>query len=140
MNVLGRNLLTEFSEKHANVKSALEAWFHEACKAEWKTPQDIKNRYRSADFLDPKSRAKATGVEYAQALIALGGDDEDLARENVKDDLGGKGEITLTVDAVDADTDEFGGQFVAIQPSDNDLGSKDPVDIKIKGIFYGRKA
>ena len=57
--------------------------------------------YRSADFLDPKSRAKSTGVEYAQALIALGGDDEDLARENVKDDLGGKGEITLTVDAVD---------------------------------------
>ncbi len=52
MNVLGRNLLTEFSAKHANVKSALEAWFHEACKAEWKTPQDIKNRYRSADFLD----------------------------------------------------------------------------------------
>ncbi len=96
--------------------------------------------YRSADFLDPKSRAKSTGVEYAQALIARGGDDDDLARENVKDDLGGKGEITLTVDSVDADTDEFGGQFVAIQPSDNDLGSKDPVDIKIKGIFYGRKA
>jgi photosystem II oxygen-evolving enhancer protein 1 len=95
--------------------------------------------YRSADFLDPKSRAKSTGVEYAQALIARGGDDEDLARENVKDDLGGKGEITLTVDSVDADTEEFGGQFVAIQPSDNDLGSKDPVDIKIKGIFYGRK-
>ena len=40
----------------------------------------------------------------------------------------------------DRDTDEFGGQFVAIQPSDNDLGSKDPVDIQIKGIFYGRKA
>ena len=96
--------------------------------------------YRSADFLDPKSRAKSTGVEYAQALIARGGDDEDLARENVKDDLGGKGEITLAVDSVDADTGEFGGQFVAIQPSDNDLGSKDPVDIKIKGIFYGRKA
>ena len=96
--------------------------------------------YRSADFLDTKSRAKSTGVEYAQGLIALGGDDEDLARENVKNDLGGKGVITLTVDAVDADTDEFGGQFVAIQPSDNDLGSKDPVDIQIKGIFYGRKA
>lgn len=52
MNVLGRNLLTEFSAKHANVKSALDAWFHEARAADWKTPQDIKNRYRSADFLD----------------------------------------------------------------------------------------
>jgi len=96
--------------------------------------------YRSADFLDPKSRAKDTGVEYAQGLVALGGDDEDLARENVKNDLGGKGQITLTVDSVDADTEEFGGTFVAIQPSDNDLGSKDPVDIKIEGRFFGRKA
>lgn len=52
MNVLGRNLLTEFSAKHASVKSALDAWFHEARAADWKTPQDIKNRYRSADFLD----------------------------------------------------------------------------------------
>jgi mRNA interferase HigB len=26
-------------------------WFDEACNAEWKTPQDIKNRYSSADFL-----------------------------------------------------------------------------------------
>ncbi len=96
--------------------------------------------YRSADFLDPKSRAKATGVEYAQGLVALGGDDEDLARENVKNDLGGKGVITLTVDSVDSDTEEFTGTFVAVQPSDNDLGSKDPVDIKITGKFYGRKA
>ena len=95
--------------------------------------------YRTGDFLDPKSRAKDTGVEYAQGLVALGGDDEDLARENVKNDLGGKGQITLTVDSVDADTEEFGGTFVAIQPSDNDLGSKDPVDIKIEGRFFGRK-
>ena len=68
--------------------------------------------YRSADFLDPKSRAKSTGVEYAQALIARGGDDEDLARENVKDDLGGKGEITLTVDSVDADMKNLVGNLL----------------------------
>lgn len=51
MKVTGRNLLTDFSAKHANVKSALEAWFSEAQRADWKTPQDIKNRYRSADIL-----------------------------------------------------------------------------------------
>lgn len=37
--------------KHANSKSPLVAWLEEAEDAEWKTPQDIKNRYRSADFL-----------------------------------------------------------------------------------------
>lgn len=51
MKVLGRDKLTKFSQKHADVKKALEAWFSEASKADWKTPQDIKNRYRSADFL-----------------------------------------------------------------------------------------
>ena len=100
----------------------------------------ITPSYRTGDFLDPKSRAKDTGVEYAQGLVALGGDDEDLARENVKQDLSGKGVITLSIDNVDADTDEFTGTFVAIQPSDNDLGSKDPADIKITGKLYGRKA
>lgn len=53
MKVLGRNLLTEFSAKHANAKAALDAWFNEAQaeNSQWKTPQDIKNRHRSADFL-----------------------------------------------------------------------------------------
>jgi photosystem II oxygen-evolving enhancer protein 1 len=94
--------------------------------------------YRTGDFLDPKSRAKDTGVEYAQGLVALGGDDEDLARENIKQDLGGSGSITLSIDTVAGD--EFAGTFVAIQPSDNDLGSKDPVDVKLTGNLYGRKA
>jgi len=51
MKVLGRDKLTKFYKKHANVKSALESWFSEANTATWATPQDIKNQYRSADFL-----------------------------------------------------------------------------------------
>ncbi|MDE1356206.1 type II toxin-antitoxin system HigB family toxin [Vibrio aestuarianus] len=51
MKVLGRDKLVKFYKKHANAKSALEVWFAEAEKAAWKTPQDIKNRYGSADFL-----------------------------------------------------------------------------------------
>ncbi|KGG13138.1 MULTISPECIES: photosystem II manganese-stabilizing polypeptide [Prochlorococcus] len=96
--------------------------------------------YRTGDFLDPKSRAKDTGVEYAQGLVALGGDDEELAKENIKRDISGQGVITLSIDTVDSDTEEFAGTFVAIQPSDNDLGSKEPVDVKIIGELYGRKA
>lgn len=51
MKVLGRDKLNTFSRQHANAKKALDAWFDEAEKANWKTPQDIKDRYRSADFL-----------------------------------------------------------------------------------------
>ncbi len=96
--------------------------------------------YRTGDFLDPKSRAKDTGVDYAQGLVALGGDDEDLAKENIKQDLTGQGQITLSIDRVDEATNSFAGTFVAIQPSDNDLGSKEPVDIKLTGVLFGRKA
>ena len=96
--------------------------------------------YRTGDFLDPKARAKSTGVDYAQGLVALGGDDEELAKENIKQDVNGSGVIKLSITNVDSDTDEFSGTFEAIQPSDTDMGSKDPLDVKIVGELYGRKA
>lgn len=37
--------------KHADAQQPLRAWFGEAERADWTGPQDIKNRYRSADFL-----------------------------------------------------------------------------------------
>jgi len=37
--------------KHDSSRKPLEAWVNEAEGAAWQTPQDIKNRYRSADFL-----------------------------------------------------------------------------------------
>lgn len=52
MKVLGKDRLIAFYKKHANAKSALQAWVSEAQSAAWKTPQDIKDRHRSADFLD----------------------------------------------------------------------------------------
>ena len=52
MQVLGKDKLISFYKKHANAKSAIESWIAEAQSAKWKTPQDIKDRYRSADFLD----------------------------------------------------------------------------------------
>jgi mRNA interferase HigB len=51
MKVLGRDKLVKFYKKHSNARRALEAWLSEVEDATWKTPQDIKNRYHSADFL-----------------------------------------------------------------------------------------
>ena len=51
MTIAGRQLIEKFMRKHANSKSSLSAWLEEAEEAAWKTPQDIKDRYRSADFL-----------------------------------------------------------------------------------------
>jgi mRNA interferase HigB len=51
MRVLGRDILVDFWVRHANAKAALEVWFNEAERSTWSNPQEIKNRYRSADFL-----------------------------------------------------------------------------------------
>ena len=39
---------------------------------------------------------------------------------------------------VDPETNEIAGVFESIQPSDTDLGSKAPKDVKITGLWYGQ--
>jgi mRNA interferase HigB len=51
MRVIARKTLRDFYEHHADSKTPLEAWFHEAEAADWQGPQEIKNRYPSADIL-----------------------------------------------------------------------------------------
>ncbi len=55
MKVLGRDKLIEFWNRHTSAQKALETWLDETKRSNWATPQDIKSRYRSADFL-PESR------------------------------------------------------------------------------------
>ena len=51
MRVIARRTLREFYERHLGSKAALEAWYHETTATAWRTPQDIKSRYPSADIL-----------------------------------------------------------------------------------------
>lgn len=51
MKVLGQRKLEKFMRRHARAKISLSAWLQDAKDAEWKTTQDIRNRYNSADFL-----------------------------------------------------------------------------------------
>lgn len=93
--------------------------------------------YRSASFLDPKGRGQATGYDNAVALPAAA-DSEEIVRENVKRTPVLDGEMSLQVSKVKSETGEIAGIFEAIQPSDTDLGAKEPLDVKIRGVFYGR--
>jgi mRNA interferase HigB len=43
--------LLEFIRKHARAEQALLSWHAEAVKANWRTPQDIKNEYATASFV-----------------------------------------------------------------------------------------
>lgn len=51
MRILGLPLLEEFKMKHADSRGQLDAWQGDVQRACWLSPQDIKQRYRSADFL-----------------------------------------------------------------------------------------
>lgn len=51
MRIIARRTLTEYAQNHAEVKEALEAWYHEVLHLTWQGPDDVKARYRSADVL-----------------------------------------------------------------------------------------
>ncbi len=49
MRLITRQKLKQFWQKNPDAEDALTAWAKEAEHAQWKTPNDIKARYRSAD-------------------------------------------------------------------------------------------
>lgn len=53
MRVIAIRTLREFWETpgYEDAEQPLKAWHAEAKKADWKTPQAIKDRYRSASFV-----------------------------------------------------------------------------------------
>lgn len=51
MNVISKRTIDQFIKKHRDTKDQLLSWYKETERADWKSPQDIKDRYNSADFL-----------------------------------------------------------------------------------------
>ncbi|KAL3526711.1 hypothetical protein ACH5RR_011367 [Cinchona calisaya] len=95
--------------------------------------------YRGSSFLDPKGRGGSTGYDNAVALPAGGrGDEEELEKENIKNVSSSSGKITLSVNKSKPETGEVIGVFESVQPSDTDLGSKAPKEVKIQGIWYAQ--
>ena len=51
MRIVSRKALKEFAARFPDAEGQLDAWFHEARKARWQTPADIKAKYGSASIL-----------------------------------------------------------------------------------------
>ncbi len=51
MNVIAVRTIREYENKYPDIMDPLRAWLKEAEKADWDSPQDIKDRYKSASFL-----------------------------------------------------------------------------------------
>ena len=51
MRVISRKTLKTFWERELAAEAQLKAWFCEVKDADWKTPADVKAKYRSASIL-----------------------------------------------------------------------------------------
>ena len=51
MRVISVKTLREYWQDHRDVEGALKSWHAEAKSAGWRTPDDVRQRYPSADIL-----------------------------------------------------------------------------------------
>jgi len=51
MRIYSKSTYLASCEDYPAAAQALRAWYAEASRAEWRTPQDIKNRFASASFI-----------------------------------------------------------------------------------------
>ena len=51
MRVIAKKTLRDFWARHNDCEQALKAWFQEASKAGWKSPNEIKVEYPSASIV-----------------------------------------------------------------------------------------
>jgi mRNA interferase HigB len=52
VRVFNRSTVRAFADAHANAEQPLFAWFAEVTKADWKSPEQIKERYPSASIIN----------------------------------------------------------------------------------------
>ncbi|MEO8493509.1 MAG: type II toxin-antitoxin system HigB family toxin [Planctomycetota bacterium] len=51
MRVVGKQILDDFKQRHADARSQVDAWLAEAEDAKWESPNDIKARFATASIL-----------------------------------------------------------------------------------------
>lgn len=51
VRIIALRTLREFWERHAESERALRAWYHDARRATWRSPTDIKQTYANASIL-----------------------------------------------------------------------------------------
>lgn len=51
MRIFSRSALQACWKKHPDVEGPLKAWHHEVERASWQGPNDVRELYRTADFI-----------------------------------------------------------------------------------------
>ena len=51
LRIIAKKALRDFWTKHNDCEAQLKSWYHEALKADWGNPKEIKREFPSASFL-----------------------------------------------------------------------------------------
>lgn len=51
MRLIGKKILFDFKNKHADARSQIESWEAEVEEAEWNAPHELKRRYPKASIV-----------------------------------------------------------------------------------------
>lgn len=74
MRILARKTLTNFvatlPSNQETAKSAFDAWYHEAEKAQWRTSAEVKAHYRAASFVGDRVVFNIMGNDY-RLVVAI---------------------------------------------------------------------
>jgi len=52
MRIIAKSTLRAFWQRHPDAEEALLAWYRETEKADWESPARVKEKYRSASFVE----------------------------------------------------------------------------------------
>jgi mRNA interferase HigB len=64
MRMISRRMLREFSGKHPQAKTSLDAWYHVATHATWTSLADVKRVYPQADLVAGLTVFNISGNHY----------------------------------------------------------------------------
>jgi mRNA interferase HigB len=64
MRIIKRGALEDFWREHPGAKASLESWYGVVRKANWKTPVELRQIYRTADLVGRRTVFNIAGNRY----------------------------------------------------------------------------
>jgi len=64
VRVIARPILRGFIAEHPDAATSLDAWWHEARRADWTTPNEVRESFASASFVEGLTVFNIAGNKY----------------------------------------------------------------------------
>jgi mRNA interferase HigB len=71
VRIIARRTLREFCARHSEAEQPLRAWYHDARKADWRTPGDVKRVYANASIVGGTGVVFNIGGNKYRLLVAI---------------------------------------------------------------------